>query len=102
MIQQSLNGSFDQFRVNCHMNECDSALSKLMNMLVTTKETLKSSRGYVLTIENLILGENLLEQEVYRRMSQGWIFSRRRRQTRESVSTIVLMVTRMEIILLPE
>ena len=76
LIQQSLNGSFGQFIVNCHMNENDSALSKLLNMLVISKEILKTSRSCIFIVKILTSGESLLEQEVYERMSQRRIFLR--------------------------
>ena len=62
LIQPSFNGSLGQFRVNCHMNEYDNTLPKLIKILVITKETLKCLKGYVLTVKNLVLGESLLEQ----------------------------------------
>ena len=37
--------------MNFHMNKLDCTISELVNMLVTTKGTLKSSRGTVLAVE---------------------------------------------------
>ena len=37
--------------MNYHMNKIDATLLELLNMLVTAKGTLKSSRGIVLTVE---------------------------------------------------
>ena len=51
LILQFLISLFGQFIVNYHMNKLDCNLSKLINMLVTTEGTLKSSRGSVLAIK---------------------------------------------------
>ena len=37
--------------MNFHMNKLDCTISELVNMLVTTKGTLKSSRGTILNME---------------------------------------------------
>ena len=42
---------YDQFIINFHMNKLDSTISELINMLVATEKTLKSSRGTVLAVE---------------------------------------------------
>ena len=51
LILQSLTSSFGQFIVNYHMNKLDCNLSKLVNMLITAKDTLKSSKDFVLAVE---------------------------------------------------
>ena len=51
LILQSLSDSSRQFIMNYHMNKIDITLSKLLNMLVTVEDTLKSSRGTVLAVE---------------------------------------------------
>ena len=51
LILQSLRSSYGWFIVNYHMNKIDSTLSELLNMLVTTERTLKSSRGTILAME---------------------------------------------------
>ena len=40
-----------QFIMNDHMNNIDSTLFKLLNMLMTAKDTLKGSRDTILTVE---------------------------------------------------
>ena len=51
LILQSLLDSYGQFIMNYHMNNIDATLPELLNMLVTTEGTLKSSRGTVLAME---------------------------------------------------
>ena len=51
LILQSLTSSYSQFIINFHMNKLDCTISELVNMLVTTEETLKSSKGTVLIME---------------------------------------------------
>ena len=51
LIFQSLTSSYSQFIMNFHMNKLDCTIFKLINMLVTTEGTLKSSRGTILTME---------------------------------------------------
>ena len=51
LIFQSLTSSYSQFIVNFHMNKLDCTIPKLVNMLVTTEGTLKSSRGTVLAMK---------------------------------------------------
>ena len=50
LILQSLPDSYGQFIINYHMNKIDAILSELLNMLVTTEDTLKSSRDTVLAV----------------------------------------------------
>ena len=40
-----------QFIVNFHINKLDCTIPKLVNMLVTTEKTLKSSKGTILAVE---------------------------------------------------
>ena len=47
LILQSLPGLFGQFVMNNHMNKLDYTLPELMNQLVSSEETLKSSRGSI-------------------------------------------------------
>ncbi|XP_073099946.1 uncharacterized protein [Elaeis guineensis] len=54
MILQSLIDSYMQFIVNYHMNKIQCTKLELLNMLVTTKGTLKSSRDTVLTMERTL------------------------------------------------
>ena len=51
LIFQSLTNLYSQFIINFYMNKLDCTIFELVNMLVTTEETLKSSRGTVLTME---------------------------------------------------
>ena len=51
LIFQSLTSSYSQFIINFYMNKLDCTIFKMVNMLVTTKGTLKSSRGTVLAVE---------------------------------------------------
>ena len=51
LILQSLPDSYGQFIMNYHMNKIDSTLPELLNMLVIVEDTLKSSKGTVLTVE---------------------------------------------------
>ena len=51
LILQSLTSSYSQFIMNFHMNKLDCTISELVNILVTTEGTLKSSRGTVLAVE---------------------------------------------------
>ena len=50
LILQSLMSSYSQFIINFYMNKLDCTIPELINMLVTTKGTLKSSRGTVLVV----------------------------------------------------
>ena len=50
LILQSLTSSYSQFIINFHMNKLNCTVLELVNMLVITEGTLKSSRGTVLTI----------------------------------------------------
>ncbi|MDM1786904.1 hypothetical protein, partial [Acinetobacter bereziniae] len=45
LVLQSLTDSYGQYIVNFHMNKIQCTLAELMNMLVTTEGTLKSSKG---------------------------------------------------------
>nr|CAD1834920.1 unnamed protein product [Ananas comosus var. bracteatus] len=51
LILQSLPVSYGQFIVNYHMNKIDCTNAELLNMLVTTEGTLKSSKGSILAVE---------------------------------------------------
>ena len=51
LILQSFTSSYSQIIMNFHMNKLDCTIFKLVNMLVTTEGTLKSSRDTVLTVE---------------------------------------------------
>ena len=51
LILQSLTDSYRQFIVNFYMNEIQCTIYELVNMLVTTEDTLKSSRGSALAVE---------------------------------------------------
>ena len=51
LILQSLSDSYGQFIMNYHMNKIDTTLPELLNILVTVKGTLKSSRDTVLAME---------------------------------------------------
>ena len=51
LILQSLTNSYSQFIINFHMNKFDCTIFELVNMLVTTEGTLKSSRSIVLTVK---------------------------------------------------
>ena len=51
LIFQSLTSSYSQFIINFHMNKLNCTISKLVNILVTTKGTLKSSRDTIFTVE---------------------------------------------------
>ncbi|OAY85433.1 hypothetical protein ACMD2_23258 [Ananas comosus] len=51
LILQSLPVSYGQFIVNYHMNKIDCTNAELLNMLVTTEGTLKSSKGSILDVE---------------------------------------------------
>ena len=51
LILQFITNSYSQFIINYHMNKLDCTLSKLLNILVTTEGTLKSSRGSVLAVK---------------------------------------------------
>ena len=51
LILQSFTSLYSQFIINFQMNKLDCTIPKLINMLVTTEETLKSSRGTILTME---------------------------------------------------
>ena len=51
LILQSLTSSYSQFIMNFHMNKLDCTILKLVNMLVTMKGTLKSSRSSILVVE---------------------------------------------------
>ena len=51
LIPQSLPASYEQFIVNYHMNKTVCNKTELLNKLVTTLETLKSSRGIVFAVE---------------------------------------------------
>ena len=53
LILQSLIDSYGQFIVNIHMNKIQCTIYKLVDMLVTTDRTLKSSRGSVLIVEQI-------------------------------------------------
>ena len=43
--------SYSQFIINFYLNKIDCTIPELVNMLVTMEETLKSSRGTILTME---------------------------------------------------
>ena len=51
LILQSLTSSYSQFIINFYINKLYCTIPKLVNMLVTTKRTLKSSMGTVLAVE---------------------------------------------------
>ena len=51
LILQSLTSLYSQFIMNFHINKLHCTIFKLINMLVTMKDTLKSSRGTVLAVE---------------------------------------------------
>uniref|UniRef100_A0A6I9QJ85 Uncharacterized protein LOC105036291 n=1 Tax=Elaeis guineensis var. tenera TaxID=51953 RepID=A0A6I9QJ85_ELAGV len=51
LILQSLTSSFAQFVMNHNMNKLNYTLSKLINILVSNKRILKSSRGIILAME---------------------------------------------------
>ena len=51
LMLQSLTSLYSQFIINFHMNKLDCIIPELVNMLVTTEGTLKSSRGTVLAVE---------------------------------------------------
>ena len=51
LILQSFTNLYGQFIVNFYMNKLDCIIPKLINMLVTAKEILRSSRGTILTVE---------------------------------------------------
>lgn len=50
LILQSLTNSYEWFIINYHMNKIWCTKAKLVNILVTTKRTLKGSRDYVLAV----------------------------------------------------
>ena len=52
LILQFLTSSYSQFIVNFYMNKLDCTIPKLINMLITTEETLKNSRGTILAVEH--------------------------------------------------
>ena len=51
LILQSLTSLYSQFIVNFYINKLDCTISELVNMLVTMKKILKSSRDTILTVE---------------------------------------------------
>ena len=51
LILQSLISLYSQFIVNFHMNKLDCTIFKLVNILVTIEDTLKSSRGTILAMK---------------------------------------------------
>ena len=51
LILQSLTSSYRQFIINFYMNKLNCTIPKLVNLLVTTEGTLKSSRGTILAVE---------------------------------------------------
>ena len=51
LILQFLISLFGQFIINYYMNKLDYNLSELVNMLVTTEGTLKSSKDSILAVE---------------------------------------------------
>ena len=51
LILQSLMSLYSQFIINFHLNKLECIIPELVNMLVTTEETLKSSRGTVLIVK---------------------------------------------------
>ena len=51
LILQSLTSLYSQFIINFYMNKLDCTIPKLVNMLVTTEKTLKSSKGTILAVE---------------------------------------------------
>ena len=55
LIFQSLTSSYSQFIVNFYMNKLHCTIPELVNILVTTKEILKNSRGTALTAEQTSL-----------------------------------------------
>ena len=57
LILQSLTSLYSQFIINFYMNKLDCTIPKLVNMLVTTEKTLKSSKGIVLAIERTSLSK---------------------------------------------
>ena len=48
---QSLTSSYSQFIIIFHMNTLNCTIPKLVDMLVTTEGTLKSSRGTTFAVE---------------------------------------------------
>ena len=59
LIQQFLTSSYSQFIINFHMNKLDYTLSELVNMLVTTEGTLKSSK------DCSCCGAGIFQEKVY-------------------------------------
>ena len=53
LILQSLTSLYSQFIINFYMNKFDCIIPELVNILITTEEILKSSRGTVLTVEQI-------------------------------------------------
>ena len=51
LILQSLTSSYNQFIINFYINKLNCTILKLVNISVTTKGTLKSSRDTVLIVE---------------------------------------------------
>ena len=51
LILQSLTDSYAQFIINYHMNKIQCTKAELLNILITTEGILKSSKGFVLTVE---------------------------------------------------
>ena len=51
LIFQSFMSSYSQFIINFYMNKLNCTIPELVNMLITTKGILKSSRGTILIVE---------------------------------------------------
>ena len=51
LILQSLTSLCSQFIINLYMNKLDCTIPELVNMLVATEGTLKSSKGTILAME---------------------------------------------------
>ncbi|XP_073112285.1 uncharacterized protein [Elaeis guineensis] len=63
LILQSLTDSFVQFIVNFHMNKIQCTITELVNMLVTTESTLKSSKSSILTMEQTSSKRKFIEKK---------------------------------------
>lgn len=95
LIMRSLSNSYEQFIVNYYMNKIDYSRIKLLNILVTSQGTYKSSRGTVLAIVERASPSNRNSiRKSPRRSKRSRASLRqkllwRRPLTRKSVSTIL-------------
>ena len=63
LILQSLMNSYSQFIINFYMNKLDYTIPELVNILVTTEGTLKSSRDTVLAMKQTSSKKNFIEKK---------------------------------------